>query len=192
MDCAFCPACGVHVPVRRVTDGSADFTDLRPSCSICGFRFDELRPLAESVLFDQVALAEDMDTVRTIVRDDLLAHGLASKVDEFTDGAPFIQVLQARAEQGLFYDLVILDLNMPTLDGLKAAHYLRSVERKHGRLPAPILFFSAVLCDGRLYEQIEALLPSLYLNKGNIRQRQELPDRLRAVLGALKRHVAPL
>jgi CheY-like chemotaxis protein len=187
MEKAFCPACGMDVAVVHMTLGVGVSAEEVPRCSNCGFDM-RLKDRAQSgVLFERAAIAEDMKSVRTAVKEDMVGHQIAKVVDEFEDGGTFMQAVQALSAQGRVYDLVILDLNMPVVNGLKAALFLRSMERKLSWQPIPILFFSSVVCDARLNEQIEKLTPAMYLNKGTIGTRADLPERLRNVLTALKR-----
>jgi CheY-like chemotaxis protein len=187
MEKAFCPACGMDVAVVYMTLGVGVSAEEVPRCSNCGFDMREKERAQSGVLFERAAIAEDMKSVRAAVKEDMLGHQIAKVVDEFEDGGTFMQALQALSAQGRVYDLVILDLNMPVVNGLKAALFLRGMERKMGWRPIPILFFSSVVCDARLNEQIGRLTPAMYLNKGTIGTRADLPDRLRNVLTALKR-----
>jgi CheY-like chemotaxis protein len=176
MEKAFCPACGMDVAVVHMTLGVGVSAEEVPRCSNCGFDMRDKDQAQSGVLFERAAIAEDM-----------IGHQIATIVDEFDDGGTFMQAVQALSAQGRVYDLVILDLNMPVVNGLKAALFLRTVERKMGWDPIPILFFSSVVCDARLNEQIGKLTPAMYLNKATIGTRADLPDRLRNVLTALKR-----
>lgn len=187
MEKAFCPACGMDVAVVHMTLGVGVSAEEVPRCSNCGFDMRQKDQAQSGVLFDRAAIAEDMKSVRVAVKEDMIGHQIASIVDEFDDGGTFMQAVQALSAQGRVYDLVILDLNMPVVNGLKAALFLRTMERKMGWEPIPILFFSSVVCDARLSEQIEKLTPAMYLNKATIGTRADLPDRLRNVLTALKR-----
>jgi CheY-like chemotaxis protein len=166
MEKAFCPACGMDVAVVHMTLGVGVSAEEVPRCSNCGFDMRDKDQAASGVLFDRAAIAEDMKSVRVAVKEDMIGSQIATLVDEFDDGGTFMQAVQALSAQGRVYDLVILDLNMPVVNGL---------------------FFSSVVCDARLNEQIGKLTPAMYLNKATIGTRADLPDRLRNVLTALKR-----
>jgi CheY-like chemotaxis protein len=157
-------------------------------CPTCGFIFPggEEVPV-EAPLYVRVAVADDMEHVRKAVARALLAQRLAGTVDEFADGGGFIAAVRRLASTGGAYQLAILDLHMPIIDGLKAAVALRQLERHMGWCPTPIIFFSAVLCDERLRSHLAALGPGFYLNKGVVSAERDLGERLRDVLVHLAR-----
>jgi CheY-like chemotaxis protein len=183
---AFCPACGIEVDVVHITVGMGVHAEEKPRCVLCGFNLETAGCVSAERLFERVAIVEDMAPVRRAVREELLQQGLVESVDEYDDGSGFVKALQAGAGQGPLYDLVILDLNMPVINGLKAATFMRSLENRSGWKPVPILFFSAVVCDERLQLHLTNLGPAVYLNKASIEERSDLPDRLRSILSALK------
>ena len=184
MDKAFCPACGIHVEIIHMTVGVGVAAEEVPRCVNCGFVLSTETPDSRKVMYQRVAIAEDQEPVRSAVRDALVQHRMAAVVDEFEDGGKLIQAIQAFAGQGRIYDLVVLDLNMPVINGLQAANFLRALEKQKGWADTPILFFSAMLCDAKLRQQIQTLAPSSYLNKGTIGSREQLPERLSRVLMA--------
>lgn len=184
---SFCPACGLDVVVVYMTFGVGVLSEETPRCSNCGFDLRDANRTASGVLFERTAIAEDMRAVRLAVKECMLENQISRVVDEFEDGGTFVQAVQALSAQGRVYDLVILDLNMPVFNGLKAASFLRNLESKLTWEPIPILFFSSVVCDARLNEQFKKLAPVMYLNKATIGTRANLPDRLRCVLATIKK-----
>jgi DNA-binding response OmpR family regulator len=77
----------------------------------------------------RILIAEDDEALARLVRQGLEAKRYA--VDVFSDGEP------ARAAAAEFdYDVVILDLNLPTLDGVGDLRHLRS---KKPTLPVRVL-----------------------------------------------------
>jgi CheY-like chemotaxis protein len=194
MGSTFCPACGVVVEPVVMTIGSGVSAEEQPRCPHCGYILTPGAqapaapvPAAKGVLFPRVALAEDMDQVRQAVKEDLLRYGMATVVDEFADGAKLLTGYQTAAQKGARpYDLAILDLNMPIMDGLKAAGFIRAMERQLLWRPTPVLFFSAAVCDDRLRQQFTQLTPAFYVNKGSVKARTELAGRLWAVLTQIK------
>ncbi len=186
MKTVFCPACGIDVKVVVMTLGMGVAAEEKEKCEHCGFDLTEASAATAGVHFARVGIAEDMSRIRAAVRDDLLEHQMATTVDEFPDGGAFVKAVQTLTASGGSYDLVILDLNMPMVNGLKSAAFLRATEKRLGLPAAPILIFSSVVCDERLMKQIEGLAPALYLNKATIQARDNLPGRLRSVLSALQ------
>jgi CheY-like chemotaxis protein len=182
MDTAYCPACGEDVEVVVMTVGSGVSAIEEPRCVNCGFILTGPPETSKHALFPRVAVADDMESLRKAVADDLRSLGMVSTVELFIDGAQFASAVNARAAAGPPFDLVILDLQMPVLDGLKAAGFLRQLERQHGWKPVPILFFSAIVCDERLRKALAAMGPSCYLNKGSVGARANLPKRLESIL----------
>ena len=172
-----------------MTEGSGVFAEETGRCANCGFKVDfSIAPSTTTLnktMFERVAIVEDMDAIRLLVRDTLIQHRMCDLVDDFTHGGVFIQSLQAMVHLGRIYDLVILDLQMPMVNGLQAASFLRNLEKKNAWVPSPILFFSSVVCDPRLQQQFQTLGPAVYLNKATIGNKENLPERLYQVLIAL-------
>ncbi len=194
MEKAYCAACGTMTEVMLMTEGTGVSAEEAARCINCGFKVaytpsssPTASPLADlsKTLFERAAIVEDMDAIRGMVRDTLVEHRICDLVDDFANGQVFIQALQSTIHLGKTYEVVILDLQMPTINGLQAASFLRGLEKKHGWSPTPILFFSAVVCDERLRHQFQVLGPAVYLNKANIGAKENLPDRLYSVMTAL-------
>jgi CheY-like chemotaxis protein len=188
MDGEFCPACGITVEPVSMTLGDGVDAQEYVRCPTCGYIFPAADGLpVEAPLYERVAVADDMEHVRKAVARALLAQGLAGQVDEFADGSSFIAAVRKLSSAGCAYQLAILDLQMPIVDGYKAALALRQWEQRLGWRPAPILFFAAIICDERLRSHLAALGPGFYLNKGVISAQQDLGERLRDVLIHLAR-----
>jgi CheY-like chemotaxis protein len=63
--------------------------------------------------------------------------------------------------------LIILDLQMPVMDGITTARIIRNLEGNFKTTQIPILFFSARKCDESLKKQMSLYSPAVYLNKGS-------------------------
>lgn len=182
MDTAYCPACGENVEVVVITLGSSVSATEQPRCANCGFVLTDPTEPPKRLAFRRVAVADDRESLRNAVAEDLSTLGLASEVEVFVDGAQFASAVNACVTEEPPFDLVILDLQMPVFDGLKAANFLRSLEKQRGWKPVLILFFSAIRCDERLRRVLASMGPSCYLNKGSVGTRANLPKRLEQVL----------
>jgi CheY-like chemotaxis protein len=107
--------------------------------------------------------AADRKSLAILVAEDneinaLLARTLLTKLGHRTTVAPSGQAaldcwLAARA-QGAAYDLVLMDLQMPGIDGLEAARLIRAAEAGQDERPTPIIALTA----NALAEEREACL----------------------------------
>jgi signal transduction histidine kinase/CheY-like chemotaxis protein/CHASE3 domain sensor protein/HPt (histidine-containing phosphotransfer) domain-containing protein len=90
----------------------------------------------------------DMGTLRVLVAEDtednrlLLTHYLRKEPVEVTfvaDGQRAVDAILAGGE----FDLILMDLDMPRLDGYGATKFIREWQRSHGQVPTPIVALSA-------------------------------------------------
>jgi CheY-like chemotaxis protein len=84
----------------------------------------------------RVLVAEDHPTNRTVISLILEPFGVELTLVE--DGRKAVEA----AERG-DYDLILMDLQMPVLDGLSAAREIRALEAVRGRRHTPIVALSA-------------------------------------------------
>jgi CheY-like chemotaxis protein len=108
----------------------------------------------------------------------LLKRKLCRTVLAAANGQEFVAGFTKRLAEGRDTDLVILDLEMPLMDGITAARVLRSLEGKHSVGKVPILFFSGRKCDDSLKQQMALLAPASYVNKGNESDPEKLVERI--------------
>jgi CheY-like chemotaxis protein len=87
-----------------------------------------------------VLVVEDNDVNRMIAREVLLSLGL--EVIEATDGREALQRLHDQS-----VDLVLMDCQMPVMDGYAAAEHIRKRERRLGLDRTPILALTADAFD---------------------------------------------
>ena len=60
------------------------------------------------------------------------------------------------AVAGQAFDLILMDMQMPVLDGLSATRTIRALERSHGRPPTPIIMLSANAMTHQVAESLQA------------------------------------
>ena len=84
----------------------------------------------------RILLADDSAENRFLIRSYL--EGSGSAIDEVADGASAVEQFTQRA-----YDLVLMDSDMPVLDGYSAATKMRAIERQHEAAPTPIFALTA-------------------------------------------------
>jgi CheY-like chemotaxis protein len=128
-----------------------------------------LRPL-------RILLAEDSPDNRTITLAYL--EDTPYQVEIAETGA-----VACRMFQGGHYDLVLMDRQMPVMDGLTATRAIRTWEQANGRLPTPIIALTASALKGDR-EKCMAAGCTAFLTK---------PIRQEVLLQAIKEHsiVAP-
>ncbi len=81
----------------------------------------------------RVLVVDDNATNRLILRQQLRSWGMEPA--EAEDGVAALEELRAAAAQGRAYDLVILDFNMPRMDGLQlASAIMADPDLRHARL----------------------------------------------------------
>ncbi|MDD3838574.1 MAG: ATP-binding protein [Phenylobacterium sp.] len=90
----------------------------------------------------RVLLAEDNPTNRKVVQ--LMLGGLDLQLDWVEDGAAAVEAAGREA-----YDLILMDLHMPRMDGLEAIAEIRRTELRNGRARTPIVVLSADVDDAQ-------------------------------------------
>ena len=89
----------------------------------------------------RVLLAEDAEDNAMLVRAYLKDSGHALEVVE--DGAAALERVQAEA-----FDLVLMDMQMPVMDGYTATRRIRDWERETGRDALPVIALTAYTLEG--------------------------------------------
>jgi signal transduction histidine kinase len=91
----------------------------------------------------RILLADDSEDNRTLIRYYL--KKLPYELDFAENGEAALRKFQTER-----YDLVLMDLQMPVLDGYEAVRAIRSFERERDRLPTPIVALTAHAMDEKL------------------------------------------
>ena len=130
-------AAGATAPVAPPADWGAG------AVSIAGNDvFEEMRPL-------RILLADDS-------RDNLLLVGAYFKntpylLDEVENGAAAVEKFRTG-----IYDLVLMDIQMPVMDGYSATRAIRAIEKETGRRRVPIIALTASVLEEALAKAHDA------------------------------------
>ncbi len=176
----YCLCCGEDVPYNTVIRNERR----EITCAFCGFILDadrlwesRKRPAGTYAL-----IAEDSKFTRTLLRELILKKSLSSEVMAVTNGLELVSQYSKLLSHDADVRFVIIDLNMPVMDGLTAARTLRTLEEKRRGKKVPIVFFSAIKADKNLKKQMEVLAPAHYVNKGADSDTRELAKRVEGLL----------
>jgi CheY-like chemotaxis protein len=84
----------------------------------------------------RILLAEDHPMNRAIM--EVILGGISPELTMVEDG---VQALETFRRED--FDIVLMDIQMPVMDGLTAIREIRGFEAEHGRFPTPILAVTA-------------------------------------------------
>ena len=97
----------------------------------------------------RVLVADDHPTNRKVV--DLILTGAGAETTCVEDGAQALEVFRAGA-----FDLVLMDMQMPVLDGLSAVRAIRAWEAEQGRPPTLVMMLTANTLPEHVAAGVEA------------------------------------
>jgi len=101
----------------------------------------------------RILLAEDNEINRQIARELLESAGLS--VTEVSDGERAVEAVERAFAGGVPFDLVLMDVQMPRMDGLQATRIIRAREQQTGA-HVPIIAMTAHAMKGDRERCIEA------------------------------------
>lgn len=154
------------------------------TCSNCGVVLSA--PEAKIRTLQSVLAAEDTPLLLRKVAEMLELRKISNSVVPCKNGEEFLSQATSRLRAGLPISLVILDVQMPILNGINAAIALRAVERaRNVKQRVPILFFTATRCDETFQQVLKYCAPARYINKGVGTSPEEFADRLYQVIAGL-------
>ena len=181
----YCPCCGRDVRCNRIErDGRIELT-----CEFCGFVLsyeDQPPPAIPPRKYGYILVADDSRFTRKIILDLLTEKQLASDVMEFENGLELTSAFARLAAERKPVDVLILDINMPVMDGLTAAKIIRTIEDQNGIPHIPIVFFSTVRADDNLRNQMRLLAPANYIDKAIDPDPDRLAERVERVISYIR------
>ncbi len=192
----FCPACGLMVEPALGIEG--EYRTI--SCSMCDLLLESkpnpdeeappvvrgtAAPSNPAATLPLVMAAEDTDGIRKTLVKLLGERGIAQNVVAAANGEEFLTRYHESIARGQAPNLLILDVNMPILNGINAAIGVRAAERAYSSPPCPILFFTSTQCDDSFKRVLQFTAPARYLNKGAEGTPEQFAERLIQVLQRL-------
>ncbi|MBF0141104.1 MAG: PAS domain S-box protein [Magnetococcales bacterium] len=105
----------------------------------------EIREVSHSVVHApltglEILLAEDTEEISLMI--DAYLQPTPHRLTIVQNGAEAVDAVKSR-----HFDLILMDLQMPVLDGFSATKTIRAIERTEGRPPVPILALTAHVLD---------------------------------------------
>jgi CheY-like chemotaxis protein len=186
-----CLCCGEEVETKLVDR----YGTIEVACLYCGFVIDHyVEEQSEERGSEEkkpgsaltVMVAEDSEATRKLVEITLGETDFIGEVSTFENGRAFVKAVAERIQGGKPLDVVILDIEMPIIDGFGTARFLRSFEEKFKTKRHPILFFSNRKADENLKKRMAAFAPAYYLNKGSSKDADELMERVKVLVSRLE------
>lgn len=184
---AFCPVCGDNVRCNEVIEGKMK----KVVCNNCSYLVSEKkynpstteRSIPKGKPFERIINAEDTATIRESLASTIREAKIARDVLSVNNGFEFLVAYQKAVDDGTRVDLVILDVEMPVLDGINAAIAMRAVEKGCGRRRTPILFFTSNAMDDTFIRALRYLAPARHMQKGETMQGLQFANDLVKAIG---------
>jgi len=175
----YCPSCGVSVtPFIMYVEGDEVWR-----CPNCGMNLGDIAEPEKLRTLEKVLIAEDSKALINRIAQIMEERRMAEWVTKCQDGSEFLTRLVEQFQQKRAVNLVILDVNMPIINGVNAAIAMRAIEKGYEfKKPIPILFFTAKQCDETFKKVLSYTKPAKYINKGTGANPDEFADRLLHVL----------
>lgn len=135
----------IRIPLRKLPDRSElDLLGPEPSLKVMNSFADN--PDGRRI---KILLAEDHPVNRKVVQ--LILAPFPVDLTIAVDGQQAVEAFKAR-----IFDLVLMDVQMPVLDGLTAIRQIRTFEEERGRVRTPVAVLSANAMDQHRDEAVEA------------------------------------
>jgi CheY-like chemotaxis protein len=182
-DTAYCLCCNEDVPFGIVERNQKK----EVICIFCGFPLDVGKAPGshDKPGGGHVLVADDSKFTRKIIGEVLREKNFASEVISFENGLPLLSLYSKLRSEKNAIDVVLLDLNMPVMDGLTTARAIRTLEMQRRISKVPIMFFSGEKATDDFRAEMESLEPAYYINKGSDPDPDKLALRVEYLIGYL-------
>ncbi len=180
-DKLYCPSCGDQVEFFVMLNEGDEIKH----CSSCGLILHEEQKTQKKKIktLQNVVAAEDNNLLLKTLSRMLKEKKITKTVDATKNGEDFITTVVDRIKNNKPISLVILDVNMPILNGINAAVIFRAIEKGYGKKnTTPILFFTSYKCDDTFKKVLKYCKPAKYINKGTGASPEEFAERLYQVV----------
>ncbi|GGO95434.1 hypothetical protein GCM10011329_19610 [Stakelama pacifica] len=122
----------VRLPLHEAEPGAAEIED-------------EAEPVESGVVRARILVAEDNDINQALIRS--MAERLGLEIDIAENGEEAIALILDRPPDAPAYDMVLMDMQMPVIDGLEATRRLRAAGISAEQLPIVALTANAYAED---------------------------------------------
>ena len=173
----YCPACGGQSDTQAVQRDGQQLTE----CTTCGLVLDS-SAAKEYEPIEEILFADDSDLLRVAIEDVLLDKQLAKSVLAAHNGQEFLVQFTKRLREGKPVDVIMLDVQMPVMNGFNAAVAMRAIEKGFDKAPTPLIFFSSQPCDETAKKVLKFCGRAIYVNKVASPNLAELASRVEQVL----------
>ncbi len=178
----YCPGCGDNMEFYTMSTNMGEVN----RCQVCSALLHKDEPPAPQVgSISNVIVVEDTALLREILSDIIRGRGLAQNVISCQNGAQFVTTFTGMQLRKEVAGLLVIDINMPIMNGINAAIATRAIEKAFRVVPAPILFFTVKQCDDKFRKVLKYCSPAMYINKGQDASPQQMQRRVEKVVAQL-------
>ena len=177
----YCPSCGRNVPFYTMNSSAGEVD----RCESCGMELYDADVDTAPMSVGKVYVVEDTVLIREMIKDIILSKDLAQEVKTCVNGAEFLAYFTRDLIKKNPPGIIMLDVVMPTLNGINAAIAVRSVEKAFGIRSTPILFFTVKEIDDSFKKVLKYASPAMYINKGRDSSPEKMQKRIEIVVNKL-------
>jgi DNA-binding NarL/FixJ family response regulator len=177
----YCPSCGKDVPFYTMNSSSGELD----RCEYCSMEIHDVEDDHAPMSVGKVYVVEDTALIREMIKDIIISKDLAQEVKTCVNGAEFLAYFTRDLIKKSPPGIIMLDVVMPTLNGINTAIALRSVEKAFGMRLTPILFFTVKEVDDTFKKILKYASPAMYINKGRDASPEKMQKRIEAVINKL-------